>query len=80
MPFVDCNLTEVDFTEADLTGAIFRNCDLHLALFDNTILEKADLSSAVNYSINPDNNHIYKAKFAYPAVLNLLDKYQLEIL
>ncbi|MBL0071755.1 MAG: pentapeptide repeat-containing protein [Bacteroidetes bacterium] len=43
--FQDCSLKEVDFSETDLTASIFRQCDLQLAVFDNTILEKADLST-----------------------------------
>lgn len=72
-------LIEVDFTETDLTGAVIKNCDLLNAKFENTILEKADLRTSFNYSINPELNRIKKAKFSMPAVVGLLDKYDIEI-
>lgn len=77
--FTDCDLQESDFTEADISWAIFENCDLELARFENTLLEKADLRTARNYSIDPELNRIKKTKFSYPAVLGLLDKYDIEI-
>ncbi|MBK7971269.1 MAG: pentapeptide repeat-containing protein [Bacteroidetes bacterium] len=77
--FQDCSLKEVDFSETDLTASIFRQCDLQLAVFDNTILEKADLSTAINYIIDPDKNHIRKAIFSMPDVITLLNKYQIVI-
>jgi uncharacterized protein YjbI with pentapeptide repeats len=77
--FQKCSLKEVDFTETDLTSANFRECDLQLAIFDNTILEKADLSTAVNYAIDPDKNHVRKAVFSLPDVITLLNKYQIII-
>ena len=69
----------MDFTECDLAASVFDNCDLKLAAFENTILEKADLRSSYNYSINPELNKIKKAKFSLPAVVGLLDKYDIEI-
>ena len=77
--FSHCSLQEVDFTESLLTEAVFEDCNLRDAKFENTVLEKADLRTAINYSINPDLNKIRKARFAYPAVLALLDKYDLMI-
>jgi fluoroquinolone resistance protein len=77
--FKNCNLQEVDFSEADLTGAVFKNCDLQRAGFQNTNLEKADLSSSYNYSIDPEKNKLKKARFSSPGILGLLDKYDLVI-
>lgn len=77
--FKNCNLTEADFTEADLSAANFDHCDLSKVLFENTILEKADLRTSYNYSIDPERNKIKKAKFSLPAVTGLLDKYDIEI-
>ena len=77
--FKNTALQDVDFSEADLSNAIFADCDLLRATFSNTNLEKADLRSAVNYNINPEQNRIKKAKFSYPSVLNLLDKYGIEV-
>lgn len=77
--FKNAQLHEVDFSECDLTAAVFNNCDLLNAKFDNTLLEKADLRSAYNYSINPDGNRIKKARFSLSGVAGLLDKYDIEI-
>lgn len=77
--FKDCSLQEIDFVEADLSGSIFDNCDLDKAMFDHTELSKADLRTSYNYSIDPEQNKIKKAKFAFPGVLGLLDKYEIEV-
>jgi fluoroquinolone resistance protein len=77
--FINCSLHEVDFTAADLTSAIFDKCDLTRAIFQNSIIEKADFSTAHNYSIDPEINKIKKAKFALEGVAGLLDKYDIEV-
>lgn len=77
--FFHCSLQEADFTETVLTEAVFEGCNLRDAKFENTILEKADLRTAFSYTIDPNLNKIRKAKFAYPAVLALLDKYGIEV-
>ena len=77
--FSHCSLQEVDFTESLLTEAVFEDCNLRDAKFENTVLEKADLRTAINFSINPEMNKIRKARFSYPAVLTLLDKYGIMI-
>ena len=73
------HFSEVDFTEADLTGALFDNCDLSQARFERTNLEKADLRSSRNFSIDPEINKIKKAKFSIHGITGLLDKYEIEI-
>lgn len=75
--FKNCVLNEIDFSEADLSHAVFENCDLLKSVFENTILEKADLRTSYNYSINPEINKIKKAKFSLPAAIGLLDKYDI---
>ncbi len=77
--FRNSNLREVDFTEADLTEAVFDRCDLALAAFDRTILEKADFREAFNYSIDPENNRIRKAKFSLAGIPGLMGKYDIVI-
>jgi len=77
--FKDCILHEADFAECDLTGAFFDNCDLKGAIFDRTILEKADLSSAYNYIIDPEKNKIKKAKFSANGLAGLLGKYDIKV-
>jgi uncharacterized protein YjbI with pentapeptide repeats len=77
--FKSCSLHEVDFTEADCTLAVFDHCDFTGAKFEMTNLEKADLSTSFNYSIDPENNRIKKAKFSMEGIAGLLDKYDIEI-
>ncbi|MFY7888858.1 MAG: pentapeptide repeat-containing protein [Spirosomataceae bacterium] len=77
--FINCSLHEVDFVESDLSNATFDNCDLRGAIFDKSILEKADFRTAYNYSINPENNRLKKARFSLSGVAGLLDKYGIEI-
>jgi len=77
--FRQSSLQEVDFTEADLTQASFNECDLLNATFENTILEKADLRSAFNYSIDPATNYIKKARFSKEGIAGLLDRYDIVI-
>ena len=77
--FIDCSLKEVDFSEVELTEAVFVSCDLIGAVFENTLLVKADLRTAINYSIDPEKNKIKKARCSLPAVTGLLNKYQILI-
>lgn len=77
--FKACNLTETDFTEADLTEAIFEDCDLTNSKFDRTILVKADLRTAFNFSIDPAINSMKNAKFSTANIAGLLTKYHLAI-
>lgn len=73
--FADCNLEQVEFVEADLTNAVFGNCNLSLAVFERTVLDAADLRTAYNFSIDPENNRVKKAKFSMQNIVGLLDKY-----
>lgn len=77
--FRRCQLQSVDFVEADLSGAVFDDCDLAQALFERTLLEKADLRTAYNYSIDPEANRIKKAQFSTAGISGLLKKYDVEI-
>jgi fluoroquinolone resistance protein len=77
--FKNCSLTEVDFTETDLSGAVFDNCNMANAVFENTILEKADFRTAYDYSIEPTQNKIKKAKFSMAGIAGLLRRYDIEI-
>lgn len=72
-------ITECDFSKADMSLSEFRDCDLLLSTFSNTNLEKADLRTAVNYSIDPDRNRLRKAKFSLQGLPGLLEKYDLNI-
>lgn len=77
--FHQCTLQGVDFTEANLAGAVFSNCNLLQAVFYHTHLEKADFTTAIDYSIDPESNRIAKAKFAATGLAGLLHKYSIVI-
>ena len=77
--FRHAQLIETDFTECDLTACVFNDCNFAGAKFENTILEKADLRTAINFSINPETNRIRKARFSASALAGLLDKYDIDI-
>ncbi|MGG7552402.1 pentapeptide repeat-containing protein [Chryseobacterium arthrosphaerae] len=77
--FINSKLIEVDFTECDLSHAVISNCDLSGATFDHSNLEKADLRTSVNYSIDPALNRLKKAKFSLSEVYGLLYKFDIEI-
>ncbi|HMQ70314.1 MAG TPA: pentapeptide repeat-containing protein [Ignavibacteria bacterium] len=77
--FQNSQLKEVDFTETDLTDSVFDKCDLAQAVFDHTILTGADFRTSYNYSIDPGNNKIKKAKFSIYGIQGLLGKYDIVI-
>jgi hypothetical protein len=77
--FTKCNLEEVDFTESDLMEANFDECTLMGTRFENTNLIKADLSTAVHYTIDPTINRIKKAKFALSGIPGLLTTFDIVI-
>lgn len=78
-PFIDCSLKETDWNETDITEAVFDNCNLELATFYRANLEKADFRTAYNFSINPNNNRMKKAKFSLSGLPGLLAEYDIVI-
>lgn len=77
--FRKCQLLDTDFGECDLSGSVFDECDLKGAIFSESNLEKADFRTAYNYSIDPLDNRIGKAKFALNGLPGLLDKHDIVI-
>jgi fluoroquinolone resistance protein len=77
--FTECSLRETDFTAANLSAAVFAQCDLFGALFGNTILERTDFRTAVNYVIDPEQNRMKKARFSTSGIAGLLCKYNIDI-
>jgi fluoroquinolone resistance protein len=75
--FMDCHMHELVFSGTDLTGAEFSHSDLQGTRFEQCVLEKADFSSALQYSIDPENNRIKKARFSLTGLTGLLDKYDI---
>ena len=77
--FENCQLNEVDFTDADLSSAVLRNCDLNQTIFENTRLHKADLRQSYGFSIDPEVNPIHEARFSKDSLEGLLHKHNLRI-
>ncbi|RKR80038.1 pentapeptide repeat protein [Mucilaginibacter gracilis] len=73
--FINCSMKSTDLTEADLTEAIFQNCDLQNAEFGRTILTGANLTTASNFTIDPEQNQMRKARFSQQGLIGLLGKY-----
>lgn len=77
--FNKSQLRGVDFIEANLKTTEINQCDLLDARFENTNLEKADLRNSFNYSIDPELNRVRGARFSFPEVIGLLDKFDIKI-
>lgn len=77
--FRQCSMQEVDFTEADLSAAVFDESDLMSTTFEHTNLERADLRTAHNFSIDPEKNRITNARFALSGLPGLLSRHRIEV-
>jgi uncharacterized protein YjbI with pentapeptide repeats len=77
--FNQSSLKQVDFSEADLSKSSFNNSNLSETLFFRTNLTEADFRSAQNFSIDPLENQLKKAKFSRANLEGLLEKFQLKI-
>ena len=77
--FNGSKLKECYFTNTCLNGADFGSVDLSGTLFHNCDLCKADFSSAINYTIDPQTNKIKKAKFSLPEAMGLLRSFEIDI-
>lgn len=73
--FISSSLKGTDFSEADLSSSNFSKCDLSGAVFMRTNLNQADFTDAYNYSIDPEQNQLRKARFGTEGLAGLLDKY-----
>lgn len=72
--FIECKAHETNFVGVDLTEADFNRTDLTRAKFIDTNLLGADLSTAVHYEINPENNVLRKTRFSMEAALALASR------
>jgi len=73
--FINCSMKSTDLTEADLTESIFQNCDLQSAEFGRTVLTGANLTTAFNFTIDPEKNQLRKARFSTQGLAGLLANY-----
>ena len=63
---------ECDFVDADLTGSDFFKSNLQGSLFHHTNLSKVNLVDAKDFSINPENNKLKKAKVSMTEAVVLM--------
>ena len=75
--FINSSLKGTDFSEADLTLCVFTKCDLSAAVFMRTNLSQADFREAYNFSIDPEQNQLRKARFSEEGLVGLLHKYSI---
>ncbi|MDP4636725.1 MAG: pentapeptide repeat-containing protein [Crocinitomicaceae bacterium] len=75
----NCQLQDVDFTEADCSLCSFEGSDCLAANFFQTNLQGADFRSAINFSIDPTQNRVKKAKFSRNNLHGLLHSFSLVI-
>lgn len=57
----------------------FTESSLQLCKFHHTNLEKVNFVGATDYYINLIDNKLKRAKFSYPEVLSLLDKFEIKV-
>ncbi len=77
--FKNCRINKANFTETNLSKTLFINCDLLDSIFSKSNLEGVDLRTISNFSIDPQNNNIKKAKFSSQNLVGLLYRYDIVI-
>ncbi len=77
--FVRSRLKEVTFSQANISGSVFDESDLSGAVFNETDLSAVNFTTALNFSIDPELNIIYKAIFSAAGLPGLLEKYHIKI-
>ncbi|MES2284965.1 MAG: pentapeptide repeat-containing protein [Bacteroidota bacterium] len=77
--FNTTSLKETNFSNADISGASFQNCNLEGTIFNKTLLKNTDFTGAYNYTIDPNENFIKKARFSKDRLEGLLTKYDITI-
>ena len=79
-PFLRSQLENCIFTNADLSESDFSKTDLTNTLFHGCQLQKSNFTLAKNYTIDPQNNFLAKAKFALPEAASLLQFLGIELI
>ncbi|MBS1904897.1 MAG: pentapeptide repeat-containing protein [Bacteroidetes bacterium] len=77
--FRKCSMIRTLFEDTDLSGSTFDECEIASAVFIGTNLQKADLSTCNEITLDPERNKIKKAKFSLAGALGLLGKYDIII-
>lgn len=69
----------VNFTSTELNSSVFSDSNLEDAIFSQTNLSGADLISALNFTIDPEQNKLKKASFSVHSLIGLLGKYRIKV-
>jgi uncharacterized protein YjbI with pentapeptide repeats len=77
--FKNSTIQECDFISTNLTGCNFSGSNLRASRFQNTNLERADVTRARDYFIDPTTNKLKGARFSYPDVLGLLEGFGIKV-
>ncbi len=70
--FSSCTVRDCDFMECDMRESVFDGSSLESSTFQKCNLERADFRSAFNYSIDPLNNRLVRARFSLPEAQSFL--------
>jgi fluoroquinolone resistance protein len=77
--FKNCSIRFSDFSECDIREADFTGTEFERTTFHQCNLEKTDFRTARNYTIDPFNNKIKKAKFSLPEAQSFLGFLNIDI-
>ncbi len=77
---IKCKAHDVDFGKTNLEKVDFKDTDLKGSMFGDTNLKNTDLSKAINYTINPNQNNIKGTKVSLPQATSFLTYFELKII
>lgn len=77
--FNNCRIHGADFTQSDVSKCRLNNCDFMDSVFHNTNLAGVDFSNSKNFTIDPTNNNVKKAKFLSSDLAGLLTRFDIII-
>lgn len=75
--FNGCSLKSVVFEDCNLTKVRFGDCNLVDASFIGSNLTQSDFTTVTGLTLDPTQNKVKGARFSYPAVLALLERFEI---
>lgn len=76
---ISCRANDIDFGKTNLEKVNFKDTDLLGSLFGDTNLKDTDLTQAINYMIDPNNNYIKGTKVSLPQATSFLKFFDLKV-
>lgn len=77
--FTACSIIASDFMASDISDVVFDACNLHKTVFIDTIANRTDFYTSINYEIDPEKNKLTKAVFSKDGLKGLLARHQIII-